>query len=178
MTQPDLDHCQAEQLATLLSSCGDTLHTWTPDDLAAILQHQLSLDPETDIETYVSRGSPGRRTKPTGEGRFDSYTAFFQQKAPPLDLLRCVKDCAKAAVRDPDAPLPDDVATVIYFVAIAVALTAHGERITRLNDEGLRWGFDWSLKQTWVADALRPLLTAGLDALDGQVSDGEGEAEG
>jgi len=92
-----------------------------------------------------------------------------------LDLLRRVKDCAKSAVRDPDAPLPDDVATVVYFVAIAVALTARGERITRLTDEGLRWGFEWSLRQTWVAESLRPLLTAGLDALDGQEA-GEGDA--
>ncbi|MFV2066505.1 MAG: hypothetical protein ACC645_05955 [Pirellulales bacterium] len=175
MTQPDLDNCQAEQLATLLSSCNDTLHTWTSDDLAAILRHQLSLAPETDIETYVLRGAPRPRTEPTREGRFDSYTSLFQEKEPPLDLLRRVKDCAKSAVRDPDAPLPDGVATMVYFVAIAVALTARGERITRLTDEGLRWGFEWSLRQTWVAESLRPLLTAGLDALDGQQA-GEGDA--
>lgn len=165
MSQPDLDSCRAEQLATLLSSCDETLQVWTTDDLAAMLRHQLSLPPEADMATYAS-AVPHRATPATRRSHFDSYLALFQAKDPPLELLRRVKDAAKAAVRDPDAPLPDDVATVIYFVAIAVALSALGQRITRLTDEGLRWGFQWSLNLPWLADPLRGPLTAGLAAIE------------
>jgi len=172
MTQPELDGCHAEQLATLLASCDDTVHVWKPDDLAAILRHQLSLRPETDFDTYVFQGTPRRQVDTARSAGFDTYLALFQAKQPPIDVLRRVKDCAKSAVRDPNAPLPDDVATVIYFVAIAVALAAHGQRITRLADDGLRWGFQWSLKQAWLADSLRPLLARGLAALGGDAAEG------
>jgi hypothetical protein len=163
MEPDDLEGCTPQQLACLLSFETTTDAIWPVTDLAAILKHQLALIPGADRPAgELSEGAPGTET--AGEP-FGNYWELFRSPQPSLELLQQIKDVAKAAVTDPDAPLPEEVATVIYFAAIAVALIRCNQRITRLSDEGLRLGFRWSLDQSWIPEEMQALFQEAMRAI-------------
>jgi hypothetical protein len=72
---------------------------------------------------------------------------------------------AKTSDRRSANPLPEEVATVLYYAAIAAALLRHGQRISRVSDATLREGTDWVLEQEWVAGPLRGLFVDARSAM-------------
>ena len=82
-----------------------------------------------------------------------------------MELLRPAKEFFKARKGDPDRPIPDEIATVLYFAIICVALTRCETRISQLDDNALRLGFQWVLDQPWVDDRTLSLLRQGLACL-------------
>ena len=161
----NLQETAPPQLAHMLSCDTRTEHPWNPDELAAILRHQLSLSPEIDLyEDDQSGKSPADDATPATV-RFADYWELLTDSSPPLPMLRRMKKLAKSAVRHPDSPLPEEVATTLYFAAIAAALVHCQRRISRLNDDGLQWGFQWALDQPWLDDNLRSLFRHGLSAV-------------
>jgi hypothetical protein len=71
-------------------------------------------------------------------------------------LVVCLKDYARAACDD--GSLPTEVATLLYFTAIALAAVRCGERITGLDDAALRAGLEWAVGLHWGDDAIRAVL--------------------
>jgi hypothetical protein len=139
---------------------------WRLEELAAILHHQLSAPVEFDLGT-VEEGAGQRLTMLTcGEGLLlRSFADLLHHPHPPVELLQLTKQFAKACWQHPDSPLPAEVAMLLYFASIAVALARCGQRITSLGDEALRPVFDWFARQPWVDEATRSLLSEGLGAL-------------
>jgi len=140
---------------------------WRPEELKAILQHQLSVPIQFDLGGL----DPGLAQKvgalATAQGLLvKSFHDLLHHPNPPLELLQLTKQFAKASRNHPDSPLPPEVATVLYFVSISVAMTRCGERISNLDDETLRRGIKWVLAQPWVDDATRGPLQESLERFD------------
>jgi RNA polymerase sigma-70 factor (ECF subfamily) len=124
-----------------------------PADAAALLRYALAAPVPLDPEA-TDPGAAGRRPRSLGE--------LLHHPSPLPELLEQAKDFAKENRNDPESPLTREVATVLYYAAIAAALARCGRRITRSDDEALRRGFQWCCKQPWLDEATRGLLDEGL----------------
>jgi hypothetical protein len=166
MSVPDTEGTDPARLAELLQVSDGDQELWRPEDLAAILRHQLSIPIEFDLGS-LPRVTAGRlRLAAHSKGLLlKSFADLLSHGNPPLELLRLTKQFAKANRNQPESPLPTEVATVLYYASIAAALVHRQKRITKLSNDDLRDGFDWALQQTWVDDTLRPLFENGLKRL-------------
>jgi len=139
---------------------------WQPEELGAILRHQLAapLDWEaTRAPRELAAASAPARPAPAEIRTLDE---LFHHPSPPVELLRLTKDFAKANREHPSGALPPAVATVIYFASIAVARVRLGARITSLDDDAVRAGCEWVLAQAWVDEQARELFRAAKRLLD------------
>ena len=120
-------------LASLFEVGSDTAGgaAWTDADRGPMLRHQLD-------QPYGETGA--------------TYRALLTMAGTPLPVLREIKDEAKAHLDD-DALLPADVATVLYYAALAAARRSDAS-ITKLSEAALTEGFRWCLAQEWVDDEL------------------------
>jgi hypothetical protein len=66
--------------------------------------------------------------------------------------------------------MPKEIAAVLYFAAIVVALRRCGARITRLSDGELRAGVEWVLAQPWIDPATRALFAEVFSAPDSRTA--------
>ena len=163
---PTIRQSDPAALAQLLQPNITDHPPWDEGDLWAILQHQLAaplafeLDDELRQQTEQTMISSGiRHDEP------DCYGTLLAGHSPPVDQLRAMKNFAKACMKRQDAPLPDQVAGVIYYGSIAAALVNCSTRISQLTDDDLRTGFHWVLEKKWVDADVRTLIEAALQAL-------------
>ena len=73
-------------------------------------------------------------------------------------MLELTKRFPKHCRNHPEHALPEEVATVLYFLALAVALLKCGSRISKLSDAALREGIVWALDQPWLDEGARKTL--------------------
>lgn len=156
-----LQPCQGDpaSAAAMLSCDVQQRALWQADELAAILRHQLAAPLEADL--YLSSPNAARwhqQFLPRVGSKFGSIADIFRCPQPPLELLIALRDFANDAHGAPDWPLPEEVATVLWLAAIAVALLRCRERITDLTDAKLRQGFQWAFDQPWLTEDLRSLF--------------------
>jgi hypothetical protein len=130
------------RLASLFGLDESGRHIWQADELAHILAHQLSTPLFFDASRLASLTVEGQSLRSFGD--------LFRHPSPPLDLLRLTKDFAKESDARGEDPLPPEIATVLYYGVIAVALVRHGRRISSLDDGRLCEGIEWVLGQPWV----------------------------
>ena len=151
-------------MAEMLSLDGASGREWLQAELGAVLRHQLTARVDFDLGTSVGVACPS--AAPPDEvlrpARSFTFAELLHDPAPPLDVLRRTKTLAKACRNDPNGPIPREVATVLYFASILVALMRCGQRITHLDDAGLRDGIEWILAQSWVDTATRGLFEQGM----------------
>src|SRR5262249_1660941 len=146
---------------------------WETEELAAVLAHQLRAPVQFDLATlgdearrrvqelFAARGGPGL-----------SFGGLLHAPDPSPALLELTMQFAKAHRAHPDSPLPDRVASVLYFGCIIVARMRHRRRISDLGDDELRRGLRWAARQRWVDDKTRALFQQGLRFLSSQKEDG------
>lgn len=141
---------QPSRLAQLLHAIEAPHAEWQSNELHAILQHQLAaaLAPDPAVDKPATPGAPS------------TFRELLSQPNPPIELLRRAKDFAKIRRNQPELGLPVEIATAIYFAAIAAALVHLGTRISELSDPHLVDGFDWCRKRPWMDGALRSLMDA------------------
>jgi len=149
---------------------------WRSEELAALFRHQLAAPIDVDLGSLA----PGRASQLAAISHQQSLTLrsfgdLFRHPQPPLDLLNFTKDFAKANRDHPNSPLPNEIASVLYFLAIAAALVRRDTRISRLSDEKLRAGFDWSLQKDWVSEEAKQLLSAATGKTAGSSSQPSGD---
>ncbi len=137
----------------------DDRELWRPEEFGAVFRHQLAAPLAADLGGL----DPGLGDKLAGlrtpDGRpVTTFGDLLRHPAPPVALLDLVKEFAKASRRAGRGHLPAEVATLLYYLAIAVALCRCGCCLTRLDDAALREGFRWARAQPWVDDATRELL--------------------
>jgi hypothetical protein len=80
---------------------------------------------------------------------------------PPVEVLRMVKEFAKAGLEGPG--MPRELASVFYFGSIGLALRG-GVSISTLTTERLREGLLWTAQLPWMADGMRVWLLSLMPA--------------
>ena len=130
---------------------------WNPQELGEILRHQLAAPLELEL-------APGAIPDAKTQRGIKTFADLFMCPAPSLEVLKAVKDFAKSHIDQADAPVPREVASVLYYACIILARRHHATRITTLSDAGLRKGVQWLLHQDWLGEAERSVLTDGIAA--------------
>ena len=152
-----------DRYAQLLAAGMDEAPAQSPDELAAILRHELSspmeielggLDVKAGVAVSVAADVKGLVLK--------SLDDLLSHPQPPVELLRMAKEYAKAHLNSPKSPLPPEVVRVIYFSSIIVATTRCDEPISHLNTEALVNGARWALSQPWLDEQTRSILLEGI----------------
>jgi len=161
---PDGD---ASLLTRMMDLDASKLSLWESEDLAAIFQHQLSAPVDFDVGGTNATLTQRIRTLGSMQGPLiESFRDLLHHPCPPIELLEMTKRFAKACRNRPGGPLPDEIATVLYLLSIVVAMIRCGKRISKLDNQGLRYGLDWALGQTWLDEPTRKLLDEGRRAVE------------
>ena len=146
MTEEGLQTVHPSRLAMMLTVEG--VDRWRPEEMAAILRHQLSSQLESDLAGF------DRTDHAPSPMTFDE---LLHHVRPPVALLERVKLFAKAS-KAATGPLPPQVATVLYFASIVVARLRCDARITGLDDAAILHGTQWALAQSWIDHPMRALF--------------------
>ena len=156
-------------LAQLMAVDGGDQGLWQPEELAAMLQHQLSAPLEFDF-SYLGREATQRlELLCSAQGPpIATFGDLLHHPSPPVELLAMTKEFAKACRTRSDRLLPGEIAALLYLLSIVVARTRCGRRITKLEDDALRHSLDWALQQPWVDQSTRALLHEGGQILGGR----------
>ncbi len=171
MSSDELENSPAETLADLMNLESDE-SPWSVDELTAVWRHQLAAPVEFDL-TYLEKQRPASLdslSSPQGP-EIASFGDLFQHPRPPIELLRSTKDFAKSSRGRAEAPLPEEIATMLYLLSITAATIRFGHRITKLDGQALRHSLDWALDQPWIDDESRGLLLEGRRAVNDKESD-------
>lgn len=152
----------AQSLTHMFDLDCDGARLWEPEELGAILEHQLAASVEYDLGR-LDKDVAERLAAVNSAGGppIDSFKDLLHHPQPPLEIVELTKRFAKACRSNPGGPLPDEVATVLYFLAIVVAMTRCRQRITGMDDQSLRHGLRWVLGQSWLDRATRELFEEG-----------------
>ena len=141
-------------LARLFDLADSDAREWGPGDIASILRHQLLTPLRVDLPDAAGELSRAAPSPP-----IETFGDLLNHPSPPLPLLKRVKEFAKASrMSGTTGPLHPEVATIIYYAAVAAALLRHHARITRLDHATLRQGFEWAVRQMCLDDSTRALL--------------------
>lgn len=131
---------------------------WTNGELGAILRHQMDALLEPDLGKVHPAIRDQKRALTTGNGKpIGTFGDLFRTPHPPLELLEATKRFAKYS-RTHEESLPAEIATALYYLAIAAALTKCGRRITALDDQALQHGLDWVRQHMWLDENSRTVL--------------------
>jgi hypothetical protein len=141
-------------LVKMLEIDDSTQREWRDAEVGAMLCHQLAAPLATELKL-----APARREELSKALIVTFADLISAASPPPLWLLEETKQFAKANLSQTEGPLKQ-VATLLYYVAIAGALVRHGQRITDLNDDQLKQGLDWAQAQPWATSVsgLRALM--------------------
>jgi hypothetical protein len=140
--------------------------SWRADELGDVMRLQLESPLQFDLQN--SGGSPDQlQALCAADGSpIKSFGDLLFHPHPPIELLEMTKRFAKAIHNHRDAIVPKDVALVLYYSSILVALTRCGRRITGLDDRELAQGIGWTLDRPWLNEPMRKLLIEGLDKIE------------
>lgn len=158
----------ARFLAEMMALGGGTQgNLWKPEELTAILRHQLDAPLAFDLGSLQPGmaervGSLSRDQEPP----IHTFRELFHHPRPPVELLRLAKDFAKGLAGRSEAPVPDPIADVLYTLSIVVAITRCACHISELRNEELRRRIDWAAQQPWVDEPTRDVLRQGHDAIE------------
>jgi hypothetical protein len=153
-------------LSRLVDATADDRELWRPEEFGAIFRHQLTAPLVIDLGGLDARLGEKLAGLRTPDGRpVATFGDLLRHPAPPVALLDLVKEFAKQSRRPGRAHLPPEVATMLYYLTLGVALCRHNHRLTRLDDSTLREGFSWASAQAWADDVTRELLGRAEDRL-------------
>jgi hypothetical protein len=164
-------------LASLIAGSDDDIgeRIWQAGELAAILRHQMNTPLQVDLAAL--NGAAGRlKDEAAAAGLLlMSFGDLLEHPQPPLKLLKMMKDFAKASRISPVGAMPREIATVIYFASILVAMAKRSRRITTLDDKALRDAIRWALAQPWLDGISRKVFLDGRRFLANPAPSGGGE---
>lgn len=161
-TRPD-----PQLLGRIMAPSVECAPIWPDHELRDILRHQL----ESSLAFDLSRGNAAdaaaiRLEAPSTGPPIRTFGDLFRHPQPPLELLHRVKRFAKSAIADSAPMLPAEIASFLYYGAIAAAFVRAGARITTLNDDALAQGFHSLAAYDWIDDASRMLLDDAARQID------------
>jgi len=164
----DLSKIKARRLSRIMDlGGGEEAGLWQAEELGAMLKHQLAAPLEFDFSFLEAERPPSLDALAKTQGPpIRTFGDLLHHPRPPLELLQSAKEFAKGLRSRADAPVPEEIATMLYLLSILVALTRCGRRITKLDEQGLRQSLDWALTQPWLDQASRDLLEEGYQAIE------------
>lgn len=176
MERRDLDDASRDVLSRLLACDSGTASSWDDADLHAMLCHQLNADVEFDLthfggvarETLASSIAAGREQ---GLGTFGD---LLMAPNPSLESLEMIRRFAKRFRTGPSGGLPEEIATVLYYAAIAAARARLGVSISKLTDAAMEDGLRWGCQLPWLTESLKQLFLEALEGLRPQASETDG----
>jgi len=158
-----LDQAGIQRLAKLLDLNDEDPSPWSDEQLTASFEYHLAR-PLTDCVAQVSpRLAAGMSLMASSDiDPIVTLHDLFMHPAPPIDVVRAVKDWATFRMQNKDSDTPPQIAPVIYLSAVAVALLRCDERITRSDDSDLEVTLRQALSASWVAKLVRNLFKDAL----------------
>ena len=166
MKDDDAYDSDPQSLTQMMNLDAGDQKLWGPEELGAILEHQLSAPLECDL-SRLDKGFAQRLKglNSPGDPPLRSFGDLLRHPSPPVEFLELTKQFAKACRNDPHGSVPGEIATILYFSNIVVAMTKCGRRITKMDDRSLEYSLNWALRQPWLDESTRGILREGLDAL-------------
>jgi hypothetical protein len=128
---------------------------WASWDRACVLAHQLAAPLLIDLGDSAEEAPPA----------YNSFRDVVRAARPPRGLLSLIKRFAKQTLGDADGALPRDVATVLYYVAVAQARLCGYGGVSRLAESDLADGLKLLLQQDWLDLDVRHLFERTLERL-------------
>ncbi len=171
MNDDAINSQQPQTLARLLKLDAEAPRSWSSADLGPIFQHQLRAPLSFDLKDLARsrhRSVEDLSRVPDGAPLVTFADALFHPH-PPVELLGAIKAFAKASGDEQRGMLPQEVATMLYYLSIVAALVHCGRRITSLSDAALRKGVEWAMGQSWIDERTLTMMHEGLGHLPAQV---------
>jgi hypothetical protein len=138
-----------ERLAELFDCELVTQSLWSETEFAAILRHLMEVPLRASFGDFTPSG--WTQQSETGVAWAEmTCLEVFSASRPPLAVLVGIKEFAKMCRDNPAGPLPPEIATVVYFASIAVALLRCGIMITTLERTELLKGLSWTIGRPWL----------------------------
>ena len=170
MHERDLENTQADSLARVMNLGASEEALWEPEELAAILRHQLRTEVHFDLSRLENSAAGLEQLKAAQQPPIRTFADLLAHPRPPVDLLELTKQFAKASQSTHDGTLPDEVATVLYLLSIVAALRCR-HLMTSLGKQALLERIEWALSQRWLDDWTLRLLQEGRQTVEsGEVS--------
>ncbi len=167
MTKPDLTNTSPYLLSQIIDLSSDADPKWCDEELAEVLDCQLSAALEDDLPVLVEiEADKIRSVAESVEPKIQTLRDLFHHPTPPVELLEWVKTFAKRVRDHPDPLLPEPVSFMLYYTVLAVAWLRHDHRLTTLDDTSLRRGLTWAIDQPWAGAAIQGLLKETLAKLN------------
>lgn len=163
MNLSDVPNMSPEKVSQALAVGSGVSTSWRRTEFGSVLQFQMDAPLVLDLATSddALRGELEQLVDESDPSAFSLKDLFFHAR-PSVSLLIRVKNFAKAMRFDDRHRLPPEVATVIYFAAIAVAKAKCSSMITELADADLRSAKEWIETQEWIDEPLKRLILTGL----------------
>jgi len=133
---------------------------WSASELAAMLEHQLAapLMAEVDRLAELNECPRAEVAKLISESKCKTFGDVLREKSPEPELLRMVKDFAKAVMSEPDT-LPRDVARILYVASILAGTRVQGGKpLTTLSEASIEREARRCLSFGWLPVAVRKLI--------------------
>ncbi len=132
---------------------------WLWQEMAAMFEHQLAAPIPLEIEALAPALASKLTCLQEKEGHhFRTFGDLLRHPQPPLDALRLATEFAEVNWRNPDSPMPYEIARVLYFACLAKTLVHTGRRIDRLEEAAGQTGFEWAAGLSWVDDSTKALF--------------------
>ena len=131
---------------------------WSADELKSILEHQLASPLADELERFVQVSSlAADRIQALVAAGPGSFREALLGGTPPVEMVRLVKDFAKASLAADD-DLPRDAARVLYILAIVQGQRLGDRGISTLDHASLRREVRRCLTFAWLPAIVRQAL--------------------
>ncbi len=165
MEDKTLNSTNGRDLSELMTAGRDARPLWSVDELGAILEHQLNSSLLFDLGAFSREAEASLSGSRGAAGTPETFGQLLLHPRPPPELLVFVKDFGRGHRTDPASPLPKEIATVLYYGAIAAALTRRGTKISQLGDADLLAGLKWCASRPWMTAPIRELFLECVERL-------------
>ncbi len=161
-----------QAVARLMAIEPDHDPVWDGMDAAYIYEHQLNspLLPDLQMcETVHMRQIDCGVDQAVNEAGLTSkqtYADVIFASDVSLPLLQTIKELAKRWRNAEGVMYPRDVASGLYYVAVACALVKRNEAISSFDLATIREGLVWLQEQNWGHAPTDALVAAALDQID------------
>lgn len=157
---------RSHRLARVLQLYDEPQRKYSETELRDIFQYQMVQPVTADLsELGPLVAGQVRLLADSQRLLLKSFADLLNHPSPPLELLVLTKDFAKANREAAGSFLPKDVATVLYYAAIAVALVRCYKRITELKSDQLAQGLTWAVRRPWIDAPTREIFDRALKSL-------------
>src|SRR6266536_2452639 len=153
-----------EQVSKLMRLDETASEPWRPEDLRAMVRHQLSAPVEFDVRSLrlsqPEQGILNSSLREAPRSGIRTFVDLFYSPHPPVELLRLSQKFFKEQLtRHPTVSPEHKIAYLFYLLSIVVARNRTGVKISKLTDQQLHQSVKAMADKPWVDEQVRKLLT-------------------